>query len=73
MSDKFNISLSELSQELAKAKLLEKNIDQLLLKNIFEIVDTCEFARYAPGSVDKKPEELLNEAIITISKIDNNI
>ena len=47
-SDKLNIPISDLSKDNIAEVLTQKGVEELVIKEYLEILDTCEFARYAP-------------------------
>ncbi len=73
LSDKLNIQMSELSREKAKGKLKAQNIEEQLISNFFNLVDTCEFARFAPGKAEADLQNLYNSASKTISELDQKL
>lgn len=73
ISDKLSLPQSELSTDQARDRLVSKNVDEELANELLELIQFCEFARYAPGSVDQQPKELLEKANKIISKIEQNI
>ncbi|MDA3780145.1 MAG: BatD family protein, partial [Bacteroidales bacterium] len=48
LSDKLGISIANLSKENVNIKLLDKDVPNELINNLLQIIDTCEYARYAP-------------------------
>ncbi len=72
VSDKLSIPRSELSVEQAKQKLIDKEIDEEIVNELMSLVENCEFARYAPGSLEDKPAEMLAKASKIVSKIEQN-
>jgi hypothetical protein len=72
ISDKLGIPRSELSAELAGEKFSSRNIDKAILEELLALINTCEFARYAPGNVEKLPNELLKSAFSLLTKIEQN-
>lgn len=72
VSDKLNIPKSELSIDQAKQKLIEKDIDEEVVGEIMNLIENCEFARYAPGTIEDAPADLLEKAMKIISKIEQN-
>ncbi len=72
ISDKLNIPGSELSVQQAKQKLIEKEIDVDIVNDLMSLIEDCEFARYAPGSLTDKPVEMLSKASKIVSKIEQN-
>ena len=73
ISDKLSIPQSELSVDSAKQKLVNHSVSPELVDNLLELIQSCEFARYAPGTVNKQPGQILDEANKLLSKIDNNL
>ena len=55
-------------------KLIElQNIDTQLITNFFSLVDTCEYARFAPGKAETDLQNLYNSASKTISELDQKL
>lgn len=73
VADKLSIPQSELSAEQAKLKLISFGVDEEAADQLLKLIETCEFARYAPGTLDRKPEHQLEEAGKLISRIEQNI
>jgi len=73
MSDKLSIPLSELSKDNMSDVLTNSNVDNQVVTEILDILDTCEFARYAPASGTSEMDKLYNKTIDTISKLENQI
>ncbi len=73
MSDKLNLPLSELSKDNISEVLQQKDVEQEAINTFIEILDTCEFARYAPSSGSDEMEKLFSRAIGNISQLENNI
>ncbi len=73
VSDKFAIPLSELSMDTVNEKLTEKAVDKSLIKSFIEVLDNCEYARFAPGNKDTTMENIYKKGIEVISKIENNL
>ena len=71
ISDKFNLQLSNLSIDSVREKLIDKNIDDELIKQFISTLENCEYARFAPGDKTEIMENLYNmaqEAIIKTEK-----
>lgn len=73
MSDKLSIPVSELSRESVVYETSKRNIDQDLIQKFLSILDTCEFARYAPSEGTSQMDEVYNDAIGVISKIEQKM
>lgn len=72
VADKLNISVAELTKEKVQTELLNKNIEQKLIDDTMDILNTCEFARYAPTGGQQEMGNLYEKTIRTISDIENN-
>lgn len=73
LSDKLSIPVSELSRENAREQLLERGVDDESINRIMTLLDTCEFARYAPASSDNTMQSDYKEAISIITQIQERI
>src|SRR5665647_167872 len=49
LSDKLTIPASELSREKASDELAKHEVTATIIERFVQILDTCEFARFAPG------------------------
>lgn len=73
VSDKLNIPLSQLSKDNVEEALIEKNVDNELIKTFIKALNDCEFARFAPGDPAQAMDNLYQDAINVISKMENSI
>lgn len=73
MSDKLNIPVSQLSKENIAAELEKKAVEQQLVAELHDILNECEFARYAPGNANEAMDKVYNLSIAVISKMENSI
>ncbi len=73
LSDKLSIPLSRLSKDSALEALGKQNLDEEILKNLTDLIDNCEFARFAPPVEGYQMEESYKKAMIIISKLENNL
>ncbi len=73
MSDKLNIPVSQLSKENIATELEEKGVDAQLVTELHNLLNECEFARYAPGDASAAMDKVYNMSITTISKMENSI
>jgi predicted NAD-dependent protein-ADP-ribosyltransferase YbiA (DUF1768 family) len=73
LGDKFNISLSELSMDTARERLVEKGVDQIVTEEIISILNSCEYARYAPDTLNNGMENIYDQALNIISKIEKSL
>ena len=73
LSDKLFIPVADLSKEYAKEKLSKYNVDEDIINSYFSVIDSCEFARFAPSSQSASLEDIYKSAITTISKLEQKI
>ena len=72
-SDKINIPFSEISKEKIASLLTEKKLNGEITNELMEIIDQCEFARFAPGSVSDDLESVYKKTAKAITNIDDKI
>ncbi|MFA8299225.1 MAG: BatD family protein [Hyphomicrobiales bacterium] len=73
IGDKFNIPQSKLFIESIEDALNEKNVNKELISQFVNVLKECEFARFAPGDPGSKMEEIYNEALNVIVKIESEL
>lgn len=73
VSDKFAIPLSELSMDSVHGKLSEKQVDEKLIQAFTDVLNNCEYARFAPGNKDTTMDNIYKQGIAIISQIENQL
>jgi hypothetical protein len=73
LSDKLTIPASELSREKASDELAKHEVTAAIIERFVQILDTCEFARFAPGGGSAKMKELFEEATEVMSVMEKEI
>lgn len=73
LSDKLNIPVAILSKDSVKTTLQERGVEQELMDRLFGVTDTCEIARYAHGSGDIAMENLYQEALNVITRLQQKL
>lgn len=68
ISDKLNISRSQLSMDSVREIMLSKDVSVEIVNEFVELLNNCEFARFAPGDPSKKMDELYQKGIDLITK-----
>ena len=68
ISDKLNIVRSQLSMESVREIMLSKNVSEDIVNEFVDLLNNCEFARFAPGDPSKKMDELYQKGIELITK-----
>ena len=72
-SDKLNIPLSRLNKDNIEDILKGKGVAEELVKSFIELLNTCEYARYAPSVVAGGMDETYKNAVSVISNMDNKL
>lgn len=67
LSDKLSIPVSDLSRENAKEQLIQRGMDEASLAKLIDIMDSCEYARYAPATKDHPMENDYQQAVYIIT------
>lgn len=73
LSDKLIIPVSAINKEKVAIVLHEKGVNEELLNQLTNILKTCEFARFAPGTGQQEMGNLYEETIQVISDIEGVI
>ncbi|MCD6354487.1 MAG: protein BatD [Prolixibacteraceae bacterium] len=73
LSDKLSIPVADLNRDSALEKLSSKNVEQAVIDDFVEVVDQCEFARYAPAGGSEARAELYKKAEATMSRLEKQI
>lgn len=73
LSDKFNIPKSELSKETVNNKLIKREVKEKTIEQFIDTLNNCDFARFAPGDTESTMDNIYNEALEIISKIEREL
>ena len=73
LSDKFSIPLSRLSMETVEETLINKQVDEEIIKAFIETLNNCEFARFAPGDSNAAMENIYAQGMDIISRMERNL
>ena len=73
MSDKLNIPLSQLSKDNISNELSRRGCEDELVAELMNLLNECEFARYAPGDPGATMDKVYKMAVAVISKMENSI
>jgi len=71
LSDKLSIPAAELTKIRIEDELMSRTVNADTVKQITEILNTCEFARYAPNTGQYEMGNLYTEAIDAISNLES--
>ncbi|MBR8708549.1 BatD family protein [Bacteroides pyogenes] len=73
ISDKLNIPVSRLSKDNIEEKLRDHGVGEDLIKDFFNALNNCEFARFAPGNQNQAMDKIYSSSIEVISKMESSI
>ena len=68
IADKLGIERSKLSMDTVSETMKGKNVPDELTQQFVDTLNSCEFARFAPGSAEEKMDDLYQRGIDVISK-----
>lgn len=73
ISNKLNIPLAELNKENIQKELFIRNAGADTVARLMTVIDTCEFAKYAPGAVKGEMNDLYENTVQLITSIENEL
>lgn len=73
LSDKFSIPLANLSMDTVKSSLENENVKTETINTFIEVLNNCEFARFAPGDATNNMDSLYNQAVNAISMMESEL
>ncbi len=73
LSNKLNLPSSQHNRDNVKSILHSKNVDEILITEMNDLLDMCEFARYAPSAVSESKQAIYNRSVELISSLDDTI
>ncbi|NLX65797.1 MAG: protein BatD [Bacteroidales bacterium] len=72
-SDKLSIPLARLSKNNIEAELSKKGVSESLANQFMEILDSCEFARYAPAESNAEMGQIYNDTMKAIEEMEGKL
>ena len=73
IADKMGIEQSKLSMDTVSEAMKEKNVDEELTNQFVEALNSCEFARFAPGDAEAKMDDLYQKGLEVITKAEKRL
>jgi len=73
LSDKFSIPLAEMNRARAIEELKKRGIEESVIDLVRDIIDKCEFARFAPASITSENKAVFDRAATFIKTIENKL
>ena len=71
--DKLNMDLADMSKENIGAELCSRGASEGIAKEFTDLLDACDYARYAPDAGHEAMEEHYKESLEVISAIDHSM
>ncbi len=73
LSDKLTIPTSEMNRDTIRHKMVDRDIDNDVVDKVFDILDKCEYATYAPSNAQEDMDNIYDEAANIISELEQTI
>lgn len=73
IGDKLALSQADCSRERVSQLLEQRNVDQRLIDEFMELIEACEFARYAPDPGQVEKEKIYDRAVSVISQMEQSL
>ncbi len=73
ISDKLKIPVASLSKDVAVEKLKQAGAAGETINNMVVLLDYCEYARFARMEGGKSPEQIYQEAVAVITKVESEL
>ena len=73
VSDKLNIPLSKLSKDNIEEELKQYGVADELVQNFIEVLNSCEYVRFAPGDANQAMDQIYESSLNIISKMEDSI
>lgn len=73
LSNKLNLPSSQHNRDKVKEILRDKAIEEILITEMNDLLDMCEFARYAPSAVSESNKAIYDRSVDLISNLDDAI
>lgn len=73
ISDKLNIPLSKLSKDNIEEELRNYGVEDGLINEFLDALNSCEFARFAPGNDNQAMDKVYSSSLDVIGKMENSI
>lgn len=72
LSDKLSIPVAELNKENISSQLAARNVDDEVIEQFSTILNTCEYASYAPNTGQYEMGNVYDDAVDAISKVEQH-
>jgi len=72
-SDKLLIPVAELNRDSLNSKLNSQGIEAQIIQEMNQLLDTCEYSRYAPSGGKEEIQKHFDQAVKLIQQLDRQI
>lgn len=72
LGDKLKLNMSELNRQNVSEMLESKGIDDDSVKGLIDLLDECEYAKYAPSSAKDNMPQVYDRGVEVINKLENS-
>ncbi len=69
-ADKLNIPMTDLAKENVREALASRGVDEALIQQYIEVLEACEFARFAPGDPQATMDNIYDLSTQAINSLD---
>ena len=73
VSDKLSIPVSKLSKDNIEDELKKYGVSDELVENFINVLNSCEYVRYAPGDANQAMDKIYESSLDIISKMESSI
>lgn len=73
LSDKLSIPVASLTKEQVTVELTSRSVNETNINQVVHVLNTCEFARYAPSTGQQEMGNLYAETIQVISELEGKL
>lgn len=73
LGNKFNIAVADLSKENISKELNQRMIKPDLQNKLFDTINVCEMAKYAPGAVSGDLQKVYHDTVELISEMESEL
>lgn len=73
VADKLNIPMTDLAKENVAEALAVRGVDTVLIKQYMDVLESCEFARFAPGDPMATMDKIYESAVQAINSLNKSL
>ncbi len=73
LSHKLNIPVADLSRENVTKVLVQKQVEESITGKLMATLDSCEYAKYAPGAVSGDLQKVYNDTVDLVTNLEQQL